>query len=95
MAIALHGILGLVGLVCFILVLVQMFQHGQTGLGIACAIGFCCFIGYLGAFIYGWVKAQPWNITNIMIIWSICFALSIVLNFAMPIPIDTFMPARP
>jgi hypothetical protein len=55
----LGGITGIIGLVCYILVLIQMFQHGKTGLGIACIVlFFCCGLGYLIAFIYGWVNAK-------------------------------------
>ena len=36
------AILGIGSLVCFILVLIKMFQQGQTGLGIACIVlAFC------------------------------------------------------
>jgi hypothetical protein len=54
---------GLGSLVCFILVLVQMFQRGQTTLGIVCIVLVFCGIGGLIAFIYGWMKHREWGIT--------------------------------
>jgi hypothetical protein len=36
------GLASLVNLICFILVVIQMFQRGATGVGIACSIlGLC------------------------------------------------------
>jgi hypothetical protein len=40
------------------MVLIQMFQHGQTGLGIACAVTALCGIGILFAFVKGWMKSK-------------------------------------
>jgi hypothetical protein len=75
------GIAGIVSLVCYILVLIQMFQHGQTGLGIACIVLlFCCGIGALIAFIYGWVNARQWNIRNIMMIWTVCVVINLIFT---------------
>jgi hypothetical protein len=70
---------GLTTLVCFILVVVKMFQNGQTDLGImSIVLFFCCGIGLLINFIYGWVKAKQWNTQNIMIAYTV----GIVLEFA-------------
>ncbi len=75
----LNGLIGIGTLICFILVVVKMFQTGNTGLGIACIILFLCFyIGGLIAFIWGWVKSTDYNLKNIMLIWT----LLIVLSFA-------------
>jgi hypothetical protein len=77
----LGSLCGLAAFVCYVLVLVQMFQHGKTGLGIACIVLlFCCGIGYLIAFVYGWMNAKQWNIQNIMMAWTALFAGSIVLQ---------------
>jgi hypothetical protein len=86
-------ILGLVagvgGLVCYILVLIQMFQHGKTGLGIACIVLLFCFgIGGLIAFIYGWVKVGEWRITNLMAAWTVFFVLSIASGIMNPAPFE-------
>jgi hypothetical protein len=72
---------GIGSLVCFILVLIQMFKRGQTGLGVACIVlAFCCGIGGLVAFIYGWMKAKEWNIQNIMFAWTGFFVVGLVIN---------------
>lgn len=80
----LGGIAGIVGLICYILVIVKMFQAGQTGLAIVCLVLLCCGIGYLIAFIYGWIKAGEWGITNIMIIWSVCWVIGIIAGVMNP-----------
>jgi hypothetical protein len=88
---ALSGIAGLGSLVCFILVLIQMFQRGQTGLGIACIVLlFCCGIGGLIAFIYGWVKHREWGITNLMMIWSGCVIVGIIGGIMHPVDFTQF-----
>jgi hypothetical protein len=69
---------GIAGLVCFILVLIKMFQDNQTGLGVACIIlVFCGGIGGLIAYIVGWINAKRWGITNVMIIWTVCWVIEI------------------
>jgi hypothetical protein len=78
---SLGGIAGLVSLVCFIMVLIKMFQNGQTGLAIACIVLlFCIGIGAIIALVVGWQNADRWRIRNIMMIWTICFAVSILCN---------------
>jgi hypothetical protein len=73
----LQAVAGIGTLVCFILVLVKMFQRNQTGLGIICIVLlFCCGIGGVIAFIYGWVKHREWGLTNIMIVWTVCWIVS-------------------
>ncbi len=72
---------GIGSLVCFVMVLIQMFQRGQTGLGIACIVLLCvCGIGGLIAFVYGWINARAWDIQNIMLAWTACVAVGIVVN---------------
>lgn len=58
---------------CFVLVLIKLFQqkgvlHGI--LGIICA---------LYTFIWGWIEAARLNIKNIMLIWTILIIASSVL----------------
>ena len=82
----LYGIGGLGTLICFILVLVQMFQRGQTILAVVCIVLFFCGIGAIIAFIYGWIKHREWGITNIMYAWTGCWVLAIfgVASFSPP-----------
>jgi hypothetical protein len=76
----LQVLLGLVSLVCLILVLVKMFQNGQTGLGVVCIVLCLCGIGVLVTFIVGWVNANRWGIMNVMIAWTIVIVIGILLN---------------
>jgi hypothetical protein len=67
---------GLGYLVCFIIVLVKMFQNGRTGLGITCILlSLCCGIGSLVAFVYGWINTGAWNLRTVMLIWTVCVIL--------------------
>jgi len=81
------GLASLVSLICFILVLIQMFQRGQTGMGIACvALSLCCGLGGLITFVYGWVKARDWNMVNLMTIWTVAFAIDFLAGILNPAP---------
>lgn len=77
---ALSYIAGLVALICFIMVLVKMFQHGQTGLGVACIILAFCGIGWFIVLVYGWMKADQWKIKNLMMAYTVSFLLAILLG---------------
>jgi hypothetical protein len=80
MLLALHGLLGLVALVCFIMVVVKMIQTGNTLMGVLCIVGvFLCGIGGLAAFILGWMNVNPWKIKNVMIAWTVAMLVDIVL----------------
>jgi hypothetical protein len=49
----------LVGLLCYVLVLVKMFQNGYTALAIASILTlFICGVGYLLAFGFGWTSGR-------------------------------------
>jgi hypothetical protein len=63
-------IIGLASLVCFVMVVIKMFQSGDTGLGIACVVLIFCGIGGLIAFIMGWVKSAQYDIKNVMLAWT-------------------------
>jgi hypothetical protein len=78
---------GLVSFVCFVVVSIQMFQHGATALGVTCIVlTRCCGLGGLIAFIYGWVKAGEWKIGNLMTVWTVAFAIDIVASSLNPAP---------
>jgi hypothetical protein len=77
---------GITSLVCFILVLVKMFQNGKTGLGIACIVlAFCCGIGSLVGYIYGWMKSGEWNLKNVMLVWTAGIVLYVVGSVMNPV----------
>jgi hypothetical protein len=59
-------------LICFIIVLVKLFQQKGAGHGI---LGLLCG---LYTFIWGWMNATTLNIKNLMIGWSVCFAVQII-----------------
>jgi hypothetical protein len=71
------GLAWLVGLICFIMVVVKMFQAGRVGLGVTCIVLSCCGIGYIIAFVVGWVKAREWNLNTIMAVWTVCWVLHV------------------
>ncbi len=81
----LQSIVGLVAFVCLVIVIVKMFQNGQTGLGIAMILLTCfCGIGYFITFIYGWIKSREWNLSTVMLVWTGAIIIWIVLGFVFP-----------
>ena len=59
-------------IVCYVLVIVKMFQNGQTGLAIATIVTGClCGIGGLIAYVYGWMKSGEWKLMPVMLIWTV------------------------
>jgi hypothetical protein len=84
MGVVLFGLqiaVGLVSLVCFILVLMKMFQHGQTGLAIVCILLIWC-VGPLIVLINGWMKAGEWKITGLMSTYTATVILGVLLSIA-------------
>ena len=79
--VGLGSLCGLVAFVCYIIVVVKMFQNGQTGMGIATILTLCCAgIGYIIALVVGWQNADRWGIRQVMLIFSVSLALGIVLS---------------
>ena len=69
-------LLGLGCLICFIMVLIKLFQDKGILHGI---LGLICS---LYTFIWGWMNATRLGIKNIMIIWTLLILLSLVVNVA-------------
>jgi hypothetical protein len=67
-------VIALVNLALFVMVLIKLFQEKGALHGV---LGLLCS---LYTFIWGWQNAKRLNITTIMIAWSGCIVLSIVLN---------------
>ena len=67
-------IFGIGSLICWILVLVKIFQANQIGLGI---LGILC---PLFTFIYGWIKSGEWGLQRIMLIWTVCIVVGFAIN---------------
>jgi hypothetical protein len=79
----LRVLVGLVALACFVLVLVRIFQEGQTALGVSCVVLFFCFgVGGLITFVFGWMRAVDWGITKLMWLWTGCIVAAIALALA-------------
>lgn len=73
--------ISIASLICFVMVLVKMFQNNQAGLGIICILlTLCTGIGPLVAFVVGWIKAAEWNIRRLMTAWTVLFIGSILLS---------------
>lgn len=67
-------VVGIASLVFWIWTLVVFFKRSQILIGI---LGIICPIV---AFVMGWVKADEYNHKQIMIYWSVCLVLGIILN---------------
>lgn len=65
-------LIGLITLVCFIIVLIQLFKQ-NVGLGILGII-----IG-LFTFIWGWVKAKEKDLTRVMTVWTTLWVAQIII----------------
>jgi len=59
-------------LVCYITVVIQMFMHEEKGVATASLVLFCCGIGILIAFVFGWIKAGEWENGLLMVAWTLC-----------------------
>jgi hypothetical protein len=80
----LHYALQLVLLICFIYVVVKMFQNGSTILGIVCLVTACCLVGWIIAFVVGWMRSGQWNIKGLMLVWTVALIAEIVLGIVQP-----------
>jgi hypothetical protein len=82
------GVASLVSLICFIVLIVRMFQRGATGMAVACIVlSLCCGLGGLVGFVYGWTKAREWNIGNLMTVWTVAFVIDFMAGAVNPAPI--------
>jgi hypothetical protein len=82
-ALILNTIFGLVSLVCYILVLIKLFQTGQTGLGIICLLLFCCGgIGILVTLIVGWVQSGRLGLSPALLsVYTVAVIISAITGF--------------
>lgn len=72
---------GLGSLVCFVLMLIEMFRRGHTALAIVCFIlAWFCGIGLLIAFVFGWSKVQEWNLQNLMTWWTTFLVVGLLVS---------------
>jgi hypothetical protein len=61
--------------ICFIIVLIKLFQENGVLHGI---LGLICS---LYTFIWGWINAGRLNIRNIMMIWTVLILIGMVTGF--------------
>ena len=80
----LASIASLISLVCFILVLIKMFQDNKTGLAVACIVlGFCFGIGEIMALVFAWQNAGRWRLSqNFLMIFTVALVAFYVLYVA-------------
>ena len=74
LGIAILAIGGIGSLVCWIMVVVKMFQKDKPLIAV---LGILCSVW---AFIWGWMKSGTFGLKKIMIIWCVCVGLTIVGN---------------
>lgn len=67
-------LVGLASLVCFIMVVIKLFQQKGVLHGI---LGIICG---LYTFIWGWMNAATLNIKKVMLIWTVLLIVGIILN---------------
>lgn len=65
---------GIGSLVCWIMVLIKMFQTEKPLIGV---LGILC---NLWAFIWGWMKSTSLGLKKVMILWTLCLVLAIIGN---------------
>ncbi|MFT5522824.1 MAG: uncharacterized membrane protein YebE (DUF533 family) [Pirellulaceae bacterium] len=71
----------LVGLVCFVLIVIKMFRHGSAGLGILSIALSCIGVGQLIAFIMGMKKGKEWGTSMIAIIGLVSILIGVGLFY--------------
>ena len=76
------AVLGLISLICFVFVLVKMFQNNDTAIGVVTIVTFCFGIGQFVALIFGWMKAREWNIKGLMVTYTIALLGSMLIGGA-------------
>ena len=75
-------VVGIVGLVCWIMMLIPTFKASKLH-------GFLCLLLWLPSctlypFIYGWIKVKQLKIETIMMVWSAALVIAIIRNILYP-----------
>jgi hypothetical protein len=66
------GIGSIASIICWIMVLIQLFQKEGTGLGI---LGIFCNIY---TYIWGWIKSKELGLKNLMLGWTAAIIVSMI-----------------
>ena len=82
-------LVGIGCLICWIIVLIKLFQNEGTLKGI---LGIICV---LYTFIWGWMNSERLGIRNIMMIWTLLIIIQLVLNFVFGVAMIPGYPPNP
>ena len=82
-------LVGIGCLICFIIVLIKLFQNEGALKGI---LGIICG---LYTFIWGWMNSERLGIRNIMMIWTLLLIVQLVLNFVFGVAVIPGYPPNP
>ena len=82
-------LVGIGCLICFIIVLIKLFQNEGALKGI---LGLICG---LYTFIWGWMNSDRLGIRNIMMIWTLLIIVQLILNFVFGVAMIPGYPASP
>jgi hypothetical protein len=41
------------------------------------------------AFVYGWAKARPWNMNNLMTVWTVAVVIDVLAGVVDPAPLQS------
>ena len=82
-------LVGIGCLICFIIVLIKLFQNEGALKGI---LGIICG---LYTFIWGWMNSERLGIRNIMMIWTLLIIVQLVLNFVFGVAMIPGYPPNP
>lgn len=74
-------VLGIVSLVCFILIIVKMFQSDDVILGVVGLVGLlACGLGALITFVMGWVNSEKYGAQQIMLVWTAAIVINLLIS---------------
>ena len=71
-------LLWLAQIACFVTLVVEMFKNDESGWAIGLIILFFCGCGQLFGLIYGWTKVGEWDISLLMLAYSLSIVLGII-----------------
>lgn len=79
MLLGVGSILFVVAQVCFVLVVVKMFQHKDSAVGVLTIVAyFLMGIGQFTALIFGWMKVVDWNSKRLMIVYTLTLMFGLI-----------------
>jgi len=82
-------LVGIGCLICFVIVLIKLFQNEGALKGI---LGIICGLYTL---VWGWMNADRLGIKNIMMIWTLLLIIQLVLNFVFGVAMIPGYPPNP